>query len=109
MKYYIKNILEKFPCEVKPQTIAPSNNTLFKFSTTMQELDNRRIDIFRIFLMKAAIFLCKRAWSDIEPAVSFLLSRTKHSKREQQEYFLRMVGFLIVTIDDVLILEADGT
>jgi hypothetical protein len=56
-----------------------------------------------------AMFMCKRARPDIEPAISFLSSRVNDANEGDWKKLLRVMSFLKGTIDDVLMLEADDT
>ena len=51
------------------------------------------------------MFLCKRARPDIEPAVSYLSTRTSKPNESDWLKLLRMMSFLKGTRDDVLTLE----
>jgi hypothetical protein len=56
-----------------------------------------------------AMFLCKRARPDINPAIGFLSSRVKEPNEGDWNKLLKTMGFLKGTVDDVLKLEADDT
>ena len=68
----------------------------------------RKKAIYHTYVMKA-MFLCKRARPDIEPAVSYLSMRTTKSDENDWGKLLRTLGFLKGTRDDILTLEADDT
>ena len=108
MKYYIDNMIEEFPYEVKEQSKAPWNDKLFKVNETVSKLDEAKRAIFHTFVMKA-MFLCKRARPDVEPAVSFLSTRTSKPDESDWVKLLRMLGFLKGTINDVISLEVDDS
>ena len=108
MKYYIDNMIEEFPYEVKEQSKAPWNDKLFKVNETVNKLDEAKKAIFHTFVMKA-MFLCKRARPDVEPAVSFLSTRTSKPDESDWVKLLRMLGFLKGTINDVISLEVDDS
>ena len=104
MKYYITNMLEEFPFKVKKQSKTPWNDKLFKVNESVKNLDEERKSVFHTFVMKA-MFLCKRARPDIEPAVSYLSTRTSKPNESDWLKLLRMMSFLKGTRDDVLTLE----
>ena len=56
-----------------------------------------------------AMFLCKRARPDVEPAVSFLSTRTTRSDENDWGKLVRTLGFLKGTRGGILTLEADDT
>ena len=60
---------------MKEQSKTPWNDKLFKVNKSVKNLDEERKSVFHTFVMKA-MFLCKRVRSDIEPAVSYLSTRT---------------------------------
>ena len=105
MQYYIKNMIEEFPNEIKTQKV-PWNDKLFKVNESVKKLDETRKATFHTFVMKA-MFLCKRARPDVEPAVSFLSTRTRKPDESDWLKLLRMLGFLKLTVNDILTLEAD--
>ena len=56
-----------------------------------------------------AMFLCKRARPDIDPAIAFLSSRVKEANEGDWTKLLRVLSFLKGSINDVLTLEADDS
>jgi hypothetical protein len=56
-----------------------------------------------------AMFLCKRARSDVQPAISFLASRVQKPNEGDRTKLIRVLVFLKTTRDDMLALEADNT
>jgi hypothetical protein len=109
MKYYSQGMLDEFPFEVKPsQTATPWTEKLFKVQEDVKKVDEERRSIFHTFVMKA-MFMCKRARPDIEPAISFLSSRVNDANEGDWKKLLRFMSFMKGTIDDVLTLEADDT
>jgi hypothetical protein len=108
MKYYIQGMLDEFPFEVKPSQTTPWTEKLFKVQEDAKKLDKERCSIFHTFVMKA-MFMCKRAQPDIEPAISFLSSRGNDANEGDWKKLLQVMSFLKGTIDDFLTLEADDT
>jgi hypothetical protein len=108
MKCYIQGMLDEFPFEVKPSQTTPWTEKLFKVQEDAKKLDEERRSIFHTFVMKA-MFTCKRARPDIEPAISFLSSRVNDPNKGDWKKLLRVMSFMKGTTDDVLTLEADDT
>jgi hypothetical protein len=106
MRYYIKGMIEEFPYEIKPTTTAPWTEKLLKVQEDSKKLDEKQRSIFHTFVMKA-MFLCKRARPDIEPAIAFLSSRVNNTNEDDWKKLLKVMSFLKGTINDVLTLEAD--
>ena len=105
MKYYIKSMIEDFPHRIGTTSI-PWTDKLFKVNDNSKLLDEERKSTFHTFVMKA-MFLCKRARPDIEPAVSFLATRTASPNEDDWNKLLKVLSFLNSTIDDVLKIAAD--
>eukprot|EP00957_Ditylum_brightwellii_P109153 8326460-Ditylum_brightwellii.AAC.1 len=55
------------------------------------------------------MFLCKRGRQDVNPGVGFLSTKVKEATEEDWKKLLKMMGFLLYTINDKLILEADDS
>jgi hypothetical protein len=108
MKYYIEGMLEEFPHDIKSTKTTPWTEKLLKVQEDAKKIEETRRGTFHTFVMKA-MFLCKRARPDIEPAIAFLSSRVKEPNEGDWNKLLRVMGFLKGTIDDVLTLEADDT
>ena len=68
----------------------------------------RKKAIYHTYVMKA-IFLCKRARPNVEPAVNFLSTRTIKPDENDWGKLARTLGFLKGTRDEILTLEADDT
>ena len=56
-----------------------------------------------------SMFLCKRGRPDIEPAISYLSTRTRKAIESDWLKLLRKMGFLEGTRNDILTLEADDS
>ena len=63
--------------------------------------------IFCVFATKC-MFLHKHVRLDINPAITFLLSRVKESTKNNWEKLLKVVSYLKGTRDDAMTLEADN-
>ncbi len=104
---YVRQMINDFPYELG-KTKCPWSESLFKVDETSKLLDVKRKKIFHTFVMKG-MFLCKRARQDIQPAVTFLASRTGESTEQDWTKLLRMLSFLKCTMEDVMVLSADDT
>ena len=80
MKYYIEGMLEEFPHDIKSIKTTPWADKLLKVQEDAKKLEEARRTCFHTFVMKA-MFLCKRARPDIEPAITFLSSRVKEPNK----------------------------
>ena len=103
---YTKNMVEDFPKELSTENVTyPWNDNLFKIDESSPALAKPKAEDFHTFVAKA-LFLCKHSRPDIEPAISFLTTRT--SKPTEQDWFKlkKMMRFLKRTANDVLTLEA---
>ena len=107
MRYYIRDMIKEFPYQIK-KSRAPWTEKLFKVDKSAKKLDKIKKAIFHRYVMKC-MFLCKRGRQDVNPAVGFLSTRVKEATEEDWKKLLKMMGFLVFTIDDVLTLEADDS
>eukprot|EP00957_Ditylum_brightwellii_P208818 15359049-Ditylum_brightwellii.AAC.1 len=55
------------------------------------------------------MFLCKRGRQDVNPGVGFLSTGVKEATEEDQKKLLKMMGFLLYTINDIFSLEVDDS
>jgi hypothetical protein len=108
MWHYIKGMIEEFPYKIKATTTAPWTEKSLKVQEFSKKLEEEQRSIFHTCVMKV-MFLCKRARSDIDPAIAFLSSRVNDTSEDDWKKLLRVLGFLKGTINDVLTLEADDT
>jgi hypothetical protein len=93
---------------IKAIKTTPWTEKLFKVNSESKNLDEERRGVFHTFVMKA-MFLCKRARPDVNPAIGFLSSRVKEPNEGDWNKLQKVLGFLKGTIEDVLTLEADDT
>jgi hypothetical protein len=75
---------------------------------TSKKLDDKRGETFYSCVMKA-MFLCKRARSDVQPAISFLVSCVQEPNEGDWTKLIRVLVFLKRTRDDMLALEVNNT
>eukprot|EP00957_Ditylum_brightwellii_P115572 8815139-Ditylum_brightwellii.AAC.1 len=55
------------------------------------------------------MFPCKCGRQDVNPGVGFLSIQVKEATEQDWKKLLKMIGFLLYTIDDILSLEADDS
>eukprot|EP00957_Ditylum_brightwellii_P115967 8845848-Ditylum_brightwellii.AAC.1 len=55
------------------------------------------------------MFICKRGRPDASPGVSYNSTRIQTPNEGDWKKVLKLLGFLIGTVDDILTLEADNT
>jgi hypothetical protein len=84
-------MLDKFPFGVQPSQTTPWTEKLFKVQEDAKKLDKERRSIFYMFVMKA-MFMCKRARPDIEPAIFFLSSRVNDANEGDWKKLLRVMS-----------------
>jgi hypothetical protein len=101
MKYYIQGMLDEFPFEVKQSQTTPWTEKLYKVQEDAKKIDEEWRSIFHTFVMKAIMFMCKRARPDIEPAISFLSSRVNGANEGGWKKVLRVMSFMEGTNEDV--------
>jgi len=106
MVYYVEKMVDEFPGKLRSNVSVPWNDRLFKVDEESKKLDKERAATLYTFVMKA-MFLCKRARPDIQPAVAFLATRVKDPTEQDYKKLVRMLEFLKETSSDVLTLEAD--
>jgi hypothetical protein len=108
MRYYIQAMIDDFSEELTGAEKYPWNDKLFKVDEKSQKLGKKQAEEFHTFVAKA-LFLCKRARMDVQPAVSFLTTRVKEPNQGDWIKLKRMLNFLKSTIEDVARLSADDT
>jgi hypothetical protein len=104
---YVKGMIEDFPEEVQ-RTSSPWNSNLFKVDTKSPKLAKEQAEQFHTFVAKG-LFLCKRARSDIQPAIAFLTTRVRGPNQGDWFKLKKMLGYLKSTQEEVLVLEADDS
>jgi Reverse transcriptase (RNA-dependent DNA polymerase) len=102
---YVDNMIQDFPEEVTTSNY-PWNENLFKVDPSEKQLPKEQRELFHTFVAKA-LFLCKRARPDIQPAIAFLTTRVKSPDRQDWAKLLKVMGYLKKTRQDVMVLHAD--
>ena len=64
------------PAKLEGKGTFPWTNKLFTVGPKSSKLDDKRAKIFHTFVVNKGVFLCKRAWQDIQPSIAFLATRT---------------------------------
>lgn len=109
MRYYVKQMLQDFPEEIKKTEWVknPATANLFKVDGS-KPLEKSKAEIFHTMVAKA-LFLCKRARPDIQPTVAFLCTRVKNPNQGDWNKLLRLMRYLAGTTEMVMTLSADKT
>ena len=90
MQYYVQAIIKDFEHEYgeftkKGNAETPHTTTLFTVNESPKLVDKRQND-FHAYVART-LFLCKRAHPDVQPTVTFLMTRVKETT-EQDWYKL---------------------
>jgi hypothetical protein len=103
MSDYIKAMVDEFPEELPGKTQCPWNENLFKIDNQSPALPFDMKDLLHTFIAKG-LFACKRARSDIMPAIAFLSTRVQNPTQHDWFKLRRMMDFLKTTVNDGLTL-----
>jgi hypothetical protein len=106
MSHYIKAMVDEFPEELPGKTQCPWNENLFKVDNQSPALSFDMKDLHHTFVAKG-LFACKRARSDIMPAIAFLSTRVQNPTQHDWFKLRRMMDFLKTTVNDGLTLRAN--
>ena len=74
---YVKGMVRDFPEELSDKVTCPWNENLFKIDQNSPPLSKSKAEEFHTFIAKG-LFVSKRAWQDIQPAIAFLTMRHLH-------------------------------
>jgi hypothetical protein len=107
MTDYVKEMIKEFPQELPGKSKSVASENLFKVDQGKQ-ISKLKAEAFHTFVAKA-LFLCKRARPDINPAVAFLCTRVQASTSYDWAKLVKMMDFLKKTEDDCLVLAADDS
>ena len=107
MTDYVKEMIKEFPEELPGTSKSAASENLFKVDKGKQ-ISKLKAEAFHTFVAKA-LFLCKRARPDINPAVAFLCTRVQVSNSYDWSKLVKMMDFLKKTEDDCLTLAADDS
>ncbi|KAG7371066.1 reverse transcriptase RNA-dependent DNA polymerase [Nitzschia inconspicua] len=105
MRPYVKSMIEDFPEKIGTSR-NPWTEKLFQTDDKSKKLEKKKAKDFHTFVMKG-MFLCKRGRQDIQPAIAFLSTRTSEPTESDWSKLKRMMGYLNVTKDLIVRLEAD--
>ena len=106
IKYYAKNVIENYPCHVKPCK-CPWNDQLLTPDANSPVLNKEEQEVFHSTVMQG-MFLVKRGRPDAEPACSYSSTRVQCSTEHDRSKLEKVLGHLLHTIEDVLTLEANN-
>eukprot|EP00957_Ditylum_brightwellii_P203594 15335349-Ditylum_brightwellii.AAC.1 len=107
MKEYIQEIIDNFAEAITKSVASPAADHLFTVNKDCPALGK---DMGRAFHTSTAklLFLCKRAWPDIQTAVSFLTTRVKNPDEDNWKKLHKVITYLNGTKELVLTLGADS-
>ncbi len=106
MKEYVTKMIDDFEYDIAKVAKTPAADHLFKVNEQTGKLNKQMADDYHTYVAKA-LFLCKRGRPDIQTAVAFLTTRVKQPDTDDWKKLVRLMGYLILTKDLVLTLEAD--
>lgn len=104
MDRYVEELLDAAPEELKCEVETPAAHHLFDVNPDAERLDRDKAAAFH-HLVARSLFLCKRARSDLQLAVSFLCGRVKKLDWDDCKKFGRLLKFLRTTSDLHLTME----
>lgn len=99
MEDNIRETLSKFPEDLSTKVSSIATKKIFTVSDDSPELDDERSVLFHS-IVASLLFLMKRGRPDIEPAVSFLMTRVSKSTEEDWGKLKRVLQFLNQTVTD---------
>jgi hypothetical protein len=75
MTEYVKKMVDEFPEPVQGVSY-PWNSNLITVETKSPKLSKDKAEVFHTFVAKA-LFVCRRARQDVQPAVAFMTTRVR--------------------------------
>jgi hypothetical protein len=108
MTEYVASMLEVFPERLKSTdtAVTPASDGLFN-EDQGKKLNKERADAYHTMVAKA-LFLCKRARSDIQPTIAVLYTRVKGPNKADWAKLVRLMKYLNGTRELKLTLSADN-
>jgi hypothetical protein len=107
-KYILLMVDDLSPAKLEGKGTFPWTNKLFTVDPKSSKLDDKRAKIFHTFVVKG-VFLCKRAWQDIQPSIAFLATRTTDPTENDWLKLIKILVFLKATLNQVATMKADDT
>jgi hypothetical protein len=108
MTPYVESMIEEFPDKLSGKTKMPWNENLFKVDPTSKHLETEQVKVLHTFVMKG-MFLCKRGCQDIQPAVTFMVTRVTEPNEGDWKKLVKMMNYLKATKDDIPSMSANDT
>ena len=102
----MRHVSEEFPEEIASNSKAPWNDALFKVDDDSPFPNEQKSEAFRTFVVKG-MFLFKRTRPCLEPGLGFLSSRAKAQTKQGWSKLVKVMSFMISTLNEVLMLSAD--
>jgi len=94
--------------DIDDKVASPANRNLFTtYDGESDELGEPKSDFFHSVTAKL-LFIMKRARSDIETTISYLVTRVSKSNEKDWEKLRRCLGFLKGSIGDKRIIDVDS-
>jgi hypothetical protein len=108
MPLYVESMNEAFPDKLSGKTKIPWNENVFKVDPTLKHLKTEQAKVFHMFVMKG-MFLCKHGHQDIQPAITFMVTRVTEPNEGDWKKLVKMMNYLKATKDDVQCMSANDT
>jgi hypothetical protein len=106
MPDYIEKMLADLPAEeMAGEAPTSAANHLFSVNDNQTKVDEQKAQFFHTYKAKA-LFLCKRARSNLQTAVAFLCTRVQSCDEDDYKKLIWMLQLLRATKDDFLTLSA---
>jgi hypothetical protein len=105
---YVKSMIEEFPDKLSGKTKTPWNENLFKVDPNSKCLQTEQAKMFHTYVMKG-MFICKCGHQDIQPAVTFMVTRVTEPNEGDWKKLVKMMKYLKATEDDVPCMSANET
>jgi hypothetical protein len=95
MSTYLKNVIEQFPEEISGRASSPAAEHLFavRDKSKARVLEEERALAFH-HMVAQLLFMCMRAWRDIQKAVAFLTIRGKSPDEDNWRKLKRVLKYL---------------
>jgi hypothetical protein len=95
---YLKNVIEQFSEEISGRTSSPAAEHLFavRDKSKARVLEEERALAFH-HTVAQLLFMCTRAWQDIQTGVAFLTTRVKSPDKDDWGKLKRVLKYLNVT------------
>ncbi len=107
MQGYVDQIISEAPSDMRGTAATPTANYLYDIDTTLQLLHKDQADMFH-HITAQLLYLCKRAWPDIQTAIAFLCTRVSSPSEQDWKKLSRCIRYLRGTRESLLMLEGEN-